>query len=422
MLGVVGVNYKSSSLQLREKLVFNEGEIVELIGAMREEEPDAELVVLSTCNRTELYFNLPESCVHRDFNYLIKRMILFKDLKDEVRRHFYTYGEREAVTHLFEVASGLNSMVLGENQVLGQVKEAYRISASRKNTRTVLNRLFHRAFEVGKRVRTETAINEGALSISSAAVELASRIFNELAAHPVLLIGAGETGELVLQCLCERGTSHVHIANRTLERAQHLSEKYNAQAVPLQDLPEYLVHCDIIVSSTSAPEHLVSFDAVKRAVAHRHNRPIFFIDLSVPRDVEEEVKKLQNVFVYDIDDLEAVVAHNYERRKGEIEKAGEIIAQHTSDFYSWLSSLSLSPTITGLKDKLSTIVDDELNSLKNKLSQSELEKVSKFAKYVEGKYLGLVVKNLKKLSNNGRQLEYIDMVCRLFELEEEDKE
>lgn len=421
MLGVVGVNYKSSSLQLREQLVFNEEEIVELVGAMRKDEPDAELVLLSTCNRTELYFNLPESCAHRDFNYLIGRMIRFKKIEDNARRYFYTYGEQEAVTHLFKVASGLNSMVLGENQILGQVKEAYRISSSRKNTRTVLNRLFHRAFEVGKRVRTETAINEGASSVSYAAVELATRIFSNLSAHPVLLIGAGETGELVLQCLRERGSEHIHIANRTLERAQNLSEKYKAEAVSMQRLPEFLIHCDIVVASTSAPEQLVKVQEVKRAMEQRHGHPMFFIDLSVPRDVDEDVKKLENVFVYDIDDLEAVVAHNYEKRKGEIEKAGKIITQQTKDFYNWLSSLSLSPTITGLKVKLSAIIDEELNSLKNKLSESELEKVSKFANYVQGKYLGLVVKNLKKLSNNGRQLEYIDMVCRLFELQGGDR-
>jgi glutamyl-tRNA reductase len=417
MLGVVGINHKSGPLQLRERLVFKEEEIVKFMRDIQSEMPPSEVVVLSTCNRTELYFNLPDSCVQKDFNFLIRRLTDFKGIQEDVSNYFYSFSEREAVIHLFNVAGGLNSMVLGENQVLGQVKEAYRISASQKGTSTILNRLFHRAFEVGKRVRTDTAINEGASSISYAAVELASKIFSRLEDLPVLLIGAGETGELVLQSLVERGNRHIHVANRTTARAQELAVKYRGEAAALENLLEYLVHCDIIITSTAAPEPMVSPEAVKEAMGKRHHRTIFFIDLSVPRDVVEDVKELENVFVYNIDDLETVVAHNYQKRKREIEKAQKIISQYSSDFFGWLSSLNLSPTITGLKDKFSSLGQGELATLKNKLTEEEFRKVVEFADFLQGKYLGLIVKNLKKISKNGQRLDYIDMVNQLFELD-----
>ena len=423
MIGVVGINHKSAPVRQRERFVFSENEIEDFIKLVRKEEPFAEIVVLSTCNRTEIYFNLPNSFKKGDCDYMLGKLARFKelDLKEDLHKHFYTHKEDRAVNHLFTVAAGLNSMVLGENQILGQVKDAYRISSSRKFTGPVLNRLFHKAFEVGKRVRTETAINEGASSISYAAVELSSKIFNNLSAHPVLLIGAGETGELVLQSLVQRGCHHLHIANRTFRRAQQLAKKYEAEPVRLEDFGEYFLHCDIIVTSTTSPTPLIRSSFMQKAMQDRQNRTIFLIDLSVPRDIAEEVKEIENVFVYDIDDMEAVVAHNYEKRKGEIEKANEIIAKHKKEFLSWLSTLSLAPTIELLKNKFETMSQKELESLKNKMSEDAYERVFEFAAFLQGKYLGLVIKNLKTLSDNGKRLEYIDLVNNLFELKREAK-
>ncbi len=416
MIGVVGVNHRAASLRLRERLVFSEEEIADLIHRLAQGQERAEGVVLCTCNRTEVYYHLPESCPNRDSHFVIGHLAGSKGIREDLSGCFYSFHGEQAVTHLFQVAAGLDSMVLGEKQILGQVKDAYRISASRKLTGIVLNRLFHRAFEVGKKVRSDTAISEGSSSVGYAAVELAARIFSNLENHPVLLVGAGETGELVLRSLVERGNRHVHIANRTFSRAQELAGTCGGEAARLADLPRYLAHCDIVITSTASPQPLIRPEMVRGALQGGQPRTLFFIDLSVPRDVDEEVRRLDNVFVYDLDDLKAVVERNQKRRQGEVEKAQRIIDQYTADFSAWLSSLNLQPTISGLRDKLAAITRDELESLKHRMSEAEYEKVFQFADFLQGKYLGLVIRNLKKLSDNGTRLEYVDLVNDLFEL------
>lgn len=414
MIGLVGLNHESATVEIRERFVFDEKDIERFILALQKEEPFDEVVVLSTCNRTEIYFSSPKPCGQRDINALIRFLCAFKGIDENIRDLFYTFQEEKTVRHLFRVAAGLNSMVLGENEILGQVKTAYRISASRKLTGAVLNRLFHKAFEVGKTVRSETAINEGASSLGYAAVELAARIFVNLPEHPVLLIGAGRMGELVLESLARRGNRHLHIANRTARRAQKLAEKYDAETVPFDRLMDHFLHCDIVITSTASREPLVRLDSLKEVMKKRHNRSLFLIDLSVPRDVEAAIRDLEEVFVYNIDDLEMVVAHNREKRKAEIEKADRIVDRHTGDFFAWLSTLDLAPTIARLKDCFESIAATELEKLKNRLPSETYDRVREFSDFIEGKYLGLIVKNLRTLSREGRQLDYIDMVNNLF--------
>jgi glutamyl-tRNA reductase len=416
MIGLVGLNHKTAPVEIREKFVFSEEEIVRFISGLKGENESTELVVLSTCNRTEVYFNLTKNCDFRNFSYVLKKLAEFKKIKKEINPYFYTLSGREAAEHLFKVAAGLDSMVLGENQVLGQVKEAYRISASRKYTGSVLNKLFHRAFEAGKKVRTETEINKGASSVSYAAVELASKIFSDLEGHPVLLTGAGETGELALKSLVERGSKRLFITNRTYSRAEKVAEKFNAVPVRFEELEARLTDCDIVITSTSSREPLFSFKMVKEVMKVRRHRTIFLIDLSVPRDIDEKVKIIENVFLYDIDDLEEVVAHNYEKRKHEIKKAEKIISRVNDEFFSWVSTLNLSPTIDSLYDKLNNMTSSGLKNLKNSVTENEFVKMSEFGELIKKKYLGLIVKNLKELSNNGQKPEYINLVNNLFGL------
>jgi glutamyl-tRNA reductase len=421
MIGVLGLNHTTAKVETRECFVFDEPEIERFIRELQQQEPFSEVVVLSTCNRTEIYFNSPKPCGQRDFSALIRFLCRAKGIEEVTGDLFYTLQEEQAVAHLFRVSSGLNSMVFGENEILGQVKEAYRISASRKFTGAVLNRLFHKAFEVGKTVRTDTSINEGASSVGYAAVELASKIFTNLPEHSVLLIGAGEMGELVLRCLAQRGNCHLHVANRTLERAMTLAEKYGAEALSLDELMEHFVHCDVIIVSTASRMPLVRHGLVQEAMERRHNRSLFLIDLSVPRDVEEKVREMDGVFVYDIDDLEMVVTHNREKRKREIEKAGGFIEAHTREFFDWLSTLDLSPTIGRLKERFQSISQEELGSLKNRLPEETFRKVQEYGDFLEGKYLGFIIKNLKKLSKDGRQPEYVDLVNKLFDLHQREE-
>jgi len=416
MIGVVGLNHEGAAVEIRERFVFDEREIEEFIRGLKKSEPFEEVVILSTCNRTEVYFSSPKPCGERDFSALIRSLCAFKDINEDIRGHFYTLGEQKAVGHLFRVASGLNSMVLGENQILGQVKTAYRISASRKLTGAILNRLFHKSFEVGKLVRSQTALNEGASSVGYAAVELAARIFANLAEHPVLLIGAGQTGELVLESLVKRGNRHLHVANRTRSRAEALAERYGADVVAFDGLTDYLEHCDIIIVSTASREALLRLEDMREVMRKRHNRSLFLIDLSVPRGVEAAVRDLEEVFVYDVDDLQMVVAHNRQKRKGEVEKADRIVDRHTAEFFAWLSTLDLAPAIARLKELFEAIPAAELAKLKNRLPSETYERVEEFSDFLKGKYFGLIVKNLKSLSQDGRQLEYIDLVNNLFDL------
>jgi len=416
MIGLVGVNHEKAPVEIRERFAFDEAQIELFVSELLRLEPFGGAVVLSTCNRTEVYVSSPKPCGRRDIGAVQRSLCEFKGAGQEAAQLFYTLQERRAVRHLFRVASGLSSMVLGENQILGQVKSAYRISASRKQTDAVLNRLFHKAFEVGKSVRSETGINEGASSVGYAAVELASRIFENLAELPVLLVGAGETGELVLECLAARGNRHLHVVNRTLERARALAARHGAEAAGFDRLGEQLLHCDVVVTSTASPEPLLRRDALKGIMQRRRGRSLFLIDLSVPRDVEESVREIEEVFLYDVDDLQLVLAHNAEKRKGEVRKAERIVERHTREFFDWLSTLELAPTIAHLKERLASISEEELRALKRRLPEETFQKVEDFGQFLQGKYLGLIVKNLKSLSRNGRRVEYVDLVNELFEL------
>ncbi|RKX73233.1 MAG: glutamyl-tRNA reductase, partial [Spirochaetes bacterium] len=306
MIGITGINHKSAPVEVREKLSFNEEEIVLFLERLTSETGVKEAVLLSTCNRTEVCFNLPGD--DHNAEKIVKALLASKNIDLEIKKYFYFYYDSHAVKHLLEVSAGLDSMVLGENQILGQVKDAYRISSTRNYTDTVLNRLFHKAFEAGKKVRTETGVNEGASSVSYAAVELAGKIFGRIGSTPILLIGAGETGELVLQSLIERGSTNIHVTNRTFGRAESLAKKYKARVVPFENLREYLAKCDIILSSTSAPYPIITTPLMKEVMKERKNRTGFLIDLSVPRDIEDGVRDIENLFLYNIDDLEEVVA------------------------------------------------------------------------------------------------------------------
>lgn len=419
MIGVIGISYKSAPVNIRQKFSFNESDILNFMDSLEGKLENGNFVILSTCNRTEVYFFMVKSCRCVNYNSVLRRFVKFWNVKESEKKYFYSYSDTKAVKHLFRVASGLEAMALGEDQVFNQVKDAYRLATEREFTGPVLNRLFQKAFEVGKCVRTETAISKGALSISYAGVELAARIFEDLTDRSVLLIGAGETGELVLDNLSKKGCTNVFIANRTHEKAVEIAEKYKGQAVMFKDLMEAIMKCDIIITSTGAKSHLVDYQRVQQIMEHRNGKPIFFIDLSVPRNVEENVKKIENVYLYDIDSLEEVIAHNYDQRSKEIVKAIQYIETATDEFFNWLSQQNITPTIECFKNKFESLNTDELAALKNKLTPEEFDKVTLYGNYLTKKYTSMVIKNLIKLSRNGRNLDYVNLVKELFELEKE---
>ena len=417
MIGIVGINHETAPLEIREKLVFTEEDVKHFLKKLELLLPGTKAVLVSTCNRTEIYFFMESSCAASHNRKIISVIINYRGLNQEVESNFYSYSDYKAVNHLFRVAAGLNSMVLGENQILGQLKHAYRISSSLNMTGTVLNRLFHKSFEAGKRTRSETDINKGASSVGYAAVELAHKVFGELENSPVLLIGAGETGELVLNCLKERGSKSITIMNRTMEKAEDLARKFNANTKDFNLMKEALIQSDIVITSTSAGKQLLSKELVSEIEKKRKKKLFLLIDLSVPRNIDDAVRDIRNTFLFNMDDLQQIVVSNNKRREGAVKKSEVIIEKIAEDFMVWEEGLKLSPTIDSLKKKLTSFSENELLSLKKRISKDEFYCVSQYSDFITNKYLGLIIKNLRKLSNKGSSLEYIDLVNNLFDLE-----
>lgn len=356
-LYLVGLNYKTAPVEVRERfaltdpLVLEKG-VIPLGGSIRE------YMILSTCNRVELL------AVGRGENIEAQLRSHWAQARGESGETLlpYTYAHKgeDAVRHLFTVASSLDSMVLGEPQILGQLKDAYRAALTNKTAGAILNRLLHKAFSVAKRVRTETAIASSAVSISYAAVELAKRIFDNMHETHAMLIGAGEMAELAATHLMNAGIASIRVTNRTFERAVQLSRQFGGDAVPFDDLAQHLAQVDIVISSTGAHEAVIRARDMKEVLRKRKNKPMFFIDIAVPRDIDPDVNGLDNIYLYDIDDLKEIVEENLAGRREEAARAQVIIEQETEIFGTWLASLALQPTIVDLIRKGESIARAEL--------------------------------------------------------------
>lgn len=332
-----------------------------------------EAVVISTCNRVEIVIvargeDIPETVLEH-------WAAATKTQVEELRPHVYVLRDLEAIEHLFRVASSLDSMIIGEPQILGQVKDAFRLAVSSGASKTILNRLFHKAFFVAKLIRSETNIAAHAVSVSFAACELARRIFGDIAECNALLIGAGEMAELAAQHLIKGGVKTLSICNRTQDRAEELACSLNCLTLPFADLPTALLNADVIISSTGAGRPIITLDMAAAAIKQRRGRPMFFIDIAVPRDIDPAVHKLDNIYVYDIDDLKAVVSENMALRREEAEKAAAVIKTEVADFAAWLESLDLKPTIADLVHRGEIIAEEELHKTLRRLGpvSDELE-------------------------------------------------
>lgn len=353
---LVGLNHRTAGVDVRERFALanhcdEENWALPCIGAV------SESVILSTCNRVEiLAAGTGEVAEQVLRNWAGARGTDVEDL----RPYVYVHKNLEAVRHLFSVASSLDSMVLGEPQILGQLKTAYRNAVKSRATGVILNRLLHKAFSVAKRVRTETAVASSAVSISYAAVELAKRIFGDMREHKAMLVGAGEMAELAAMHLLQSGIADILVANRTLVRGQELAKQFNGHAIPFEDLSRHLLDVDIIITSTGSQEPIIRARDIRVALKARKNRPMFFIDIAVPRDIDPDVNGLDNVYLYDIDDLKEVVEENLATRRDEAAKAAEIVNEEVLLFSRWLSSLDMQPTIVDLIKKGQRAAEEEL--------------------------------------------------------------
>jgi glutamyl-tRNA reductase len=361
---LIGLNHKSAEVDVREQYALPECNPRER-GLVSPEGPITEALILSTCNRVEILVVGRPDC---DIPDLVSRFWAEQCTGDLccLTEHVYTYTGLEAVQHLFAVASSLDSLVLGEPQILGQLKSAYRRALETKSSRTIINRIIHKAFSVAKRVRTETAIASSAVSISYAAVELAKKIFGELDRQRAMLIGAGEMAELAATHLLGAGVKSITVANRTLKKGEELAGQFNGTAVPFDRLHDALAEADIIISSTGARSAVIRARDMKAVLKKRKHRPMFFIDIAVPRDIDPDVNSLDNIYLYDIDDLKEVVEENMSSRQQEAEKAWNIIAEELDAFARWLKCLELQPTIVDLYGQGESIARRELKkSLKS---------------------------------------------------------
>lgn len=367
---LLGVNHKTTPLAVREKLALSAGyeEPLQQLGQLAELR---EFYLLSTCNRMEVLFTCQDvdQAVARVLELLFGRAIT----GEELAQYVYRYVNLEAVEHLFLVAASLDSMIVGEAQILGQLKEAYRHATKAGSTGFILNKLLHKAFSVAKRVRTETRIGANAVSISYAAVELARKIFGDLLGKKAMLIGAGEMAELAAQHLVGQGVNNVVVANRTLARAVNLARCYNGRAVSLAEIQDQLQHVDIIISSTGSPDLILKRDDVRQVMRGRRNRPLFFIDIAVPRDLDPAINELDNVYLYDIDDLNNVVEMNRSERDKEALKAQRIIDEERLKFATWLGNMESTPTIIQLRETITEQVRGEVEKTLGHLADMDMD-------------------------------------------------
>jgi glutamyl-tRNA reductase len=419
---VVGLNHKVADVDVREKLAFNGPKLSEGLIRFRELSEVQEAIILSTCNRVELYANVSDA--ERASESTKTFLSEFHNLnRESLNNALYIYDDINAIRHIFRVASSLDSMVVGEPQILGQLKDAFELALAEKTTGILLNKLMKKAISVAKRVRTETRIAENAVSISFSAVELAKKIFTDLSRRVFMLLGAGEMAELAAKHLIGSGVKEVLVSNRTYERACELAKEFNGRPVKFDDFIHEMVHADIIICSTGAPHYILTKSQMQKVMKERKQRQVFIIDISVPRNIDPEINGLDNVYLYNVDDLQGVVDANMFERHKEAEKAEKIIEEELETFLKWQSSLDSVPTIVALREKAEETKKEELDKLFRKIQgigEKEKESIEYMATALMNKLIHPPTAALKEDSENKDVL--VAAIRRLYGIDDEKNE
>lgn len=420
---MVGLNHKTAPIEIREKLAFSGSSLNNAYQQLMQTKDIEGAVILATCNRTEIYANARN--IEEGMQALTKFAIEFGHLEhDEFNTYFYKPNCYDTILHLFRVASGLDSMILGESQIIAQVKEAYKNAMEAGATDSILNTLFQAAISVGKRVRTETDIDKHPLSASSAAVELARVQLGDLHNKSVIVIGAGEMSELTTRYLLNYNLKSVIVSNRSYQKAAALAEIFGGRAVHFDQLTEELIHADIVISCTAASHYVLNYANCSDILKARHGKPIIMIDIAVPRDIEPSLSSIDGVQVYDIDDLQQVVDSNYLERKKAAHKAESIIAEELQKFNEWMSSLSVVPVVSALKAKGDLIKRQEIQKVFNRLDLNERERkvISTMANNIVNQLLHHPVVSLKEMACSNQGHLYAEVTNKLFDLQIESGE
>lgn len=419
---LIGLNHRTAGVDIRERFSLAEAASQDHASPFWPEEAQ-ELLILSTCNRVEL---LAVGAVDASQALLESWARNCNANPDELKRYIYTYKNLDAARHIFEVASSLDSMVLGEPQILGQIKSAYRKAVERNQAGAVLSRMMHKAFSIAKRVRHETAVAASAVSISYAAVELAKRIFGAMPSHKAMLIGAGEMAELAAAHLLQAGVDEILVANRTLERGEELARRFKGRALPFDRLAESLREVDIVIASTGSKDPILDVETVKKTIRQRKNRPMFFIDIAVPRDIDPGVNALDNVYLYDIDDLKDVVEENMAGRREEAERARLIVDEELGRFAAWLESLAAEPTIMALIHKGEAAAQAELARTLKRLGPVDAATAGALELMAQGIAKKMIHDPIMYLKKSGMGAsaphERINTVRRIFDLDKDKPE
>ena len=417
---LTGVNHRSAPLEVRERFAIPEARLPEAIRRLAQYPGIEEALIVSTCNRVEFLTRTTNGTA--DLTGFLSEY--FSAPPDEFRGYLYEYREMEAVRHIFRVAASLDSMVVGEPQILGQVKEAYAVARAVGTISSQLDTLLTRAFAVAKRVRSETTVGTSAVSVASVAVDLAKKIFGSLQGRTVFLVGAGKMSEIAARHLLAHGVGSLLIANRTPDRAVQLAQKFHGQAVPFEQLYELAGKADIVITSTGAPHSLFCKEHVERFLHQRRNKPMFFIDIAVPRDVDPAVNDLDGIFVYDIDDLQAVVNANLADRSEEARRAEALIDEEVERFLARLQTADVVPTIVSLQEHLETIRQAEIDRVRGRLGSLSAEQemaIEALSRGIINKIMHTPIVTLKSAAREGQGTTIIDVVRRLFNLRQQER-
>ncbi len=420
----IGMNHETAPVELRELVAFGGHNIAEVMNSIRGIKNIKEFMVLSTCNRVEILFTTDmEKKAKESLIEFLSHVSGIK--KEELGQTLYIHDNQEAIRHILRVGASLDSMIVGEPQILGQVKDAYKIATEYKSSSIILNRLMHRTFSLAKKIRTETDISGSAVSISFAAVELGKKIFGDLQGKKVLLIGAGEMAELAARYLLNNRIAKILVANRTFSRAVELADHFKGKAISFDEIYDQLLEADIVITSTASPEPIISLNQVKKTMRGRKNKPLFFIDIAVPRNVQPQVNGIENVFVYDIDDLKGIIEINLSKRKGEAVKAERMVDEEVIKFSEWLKTLDIVPTIVALQDKCEKIRQIELKKTLNTLEDLTPEQrkgLENLTTSITKKILNAPILFLKRKEDRASRNLYLDVARKLFHLEPDNEE
>jgi glutamyl-tRNA reductase len=412
---VAGISHVTAPIEVREKLTFRPQDAVRELAHLRDERLIREGVILSTCNRTEIYAVEESGDALSDFSSLLSSR-----LGRDVAEFMYVHRDREATLHLFGVAAGLDSMILGEAQIQGQVKDAW--EQCRGESGPILNRMFQSALQAASRAREETGIGRGAASVSSAAVQLAKKIFGGLGGSRAMILGAGDVAEIALECLMNEGVRVAIVANRTHERAQTLAERHGATAMHYDECWESLRDVDVLICSTASPVPVVTVARVRDSIEARGDRPLCILDIALPRDVEAAVGEIDNVFLYDLDDLRAAAEANLEQRAEDVPAARQILADEVQKYWDWVAGLAAVPVVREFRDEMDRLRTAELAAALRRLgplSPEQAEAIEQFSRSLMNKFLHEPSVRLKAAAANGRGLGVVDAARYLFALEGE---